>query len=209
MRLIKGCKLLMGFNLRVSIRLINGYTLMEAMIVLAIVSMIATFSLPGLTEYYTESSAHVIETQIVQLLHRAIKESQTRHLSMGICMGDEKGQCLSAQTNHLILFIDSDLDGQIHDPQQLIQVLDLSESIGKLNWRSYPHYRNYLLFTSGNDEDDNATFWFCQKGQSMPTFVIKLNKVGMISVSNSKKSNDKDLVIKAGIHTEIQDGISC
>lgn len=152
----------------------NGYTLLETVIVLAITMILACCALPDLHRWFYRANDEVIAAQLAQAIAFARAESNARFAPVGLRLGNAKG---------LAIFLE--------ESDQVIRYLPFRQRNGVLHWRSYPHYREYLLFLpEGSLESDNGTFWYCNQHQTTPAFAVTLNKSGITHVILPDKQGD-------------------
>lgn len=141
----------------------DGYTLMETMMVLVIVMILACCALPDLHRWFSRANDEVLTTQLEQAIAFAQAESGARYSAVGLRLDNIKG---------LIVFL--------KESDQAIRYLPFHQQGGVLHWRSYPYYRDYVLFVpEGTLESDNATFWYCYQRQTAPAFAVTLSKSGI------------------------------
>ncbi len=142
----------------------NGYSLIEVMLVLAISMVLAYWVMPGMSAWFNRTNNEVLKAQLTQAIYFAQAESHHRYTPVGLRIEDGKGLSVFLEKNN-----------------QVIRHLPLHQQGGKLHLRSFPYYRDYLLFLpDGLVDNDNATLWYCYRHAASPAFALTLSKSGVV-----------------------------
>jgi prepilin-type N-terminal cleavage/methylation domain-containing protein len=161
----------------------HGFTFIEALTALAIISITLAITLPVLSQFAARAHDEISKQSLLQVLLAAREEAHTRHVSIGLCKSDDQKHCSGKWATGQLLFIDANGDGVIHDAEQIILVTRGKSLQGNIFLRSFPFWRDYLLFPPyGLMPYDNATFWYCRVHDLAPRWAIVLSKTGKTRV---------------------------
>lgn len=159
----------------------RAFSLIEIMISLSIMGLILVMTLPGLMNFYHHSVEEQVLLRLLRVLTFAHQEAVIKRMAVAVCKSSDSQHCLGEWSDGQIVFVDSYGDGSIRSKEQVLAVRQGIKQNGYLYYRAYPHYRNYLLFTShGWMANDNGTFWYCAKEQVHPVWALVLAKSGII-----------------------------
>jgi len=148
----------------------QAFTLMETLVVLAIVGIILAMSLPVLRHFYQRTDADMMRLTLLRAIDFAEQEARARHTSVVLRKSSHNGW---------LLFVDSDEDGVLHDKAAIIEIIQNRQRAGNIYFRSFPFYRDFLLFpAAGLTAYDNATFWYCNMGDDAPVWAVSMSKTG-------------------------------
>lgn len=148
---------------------IHGFTLLETLIAITLITLLTTLSLPFLRHFSTIAHDQLLQSQLLNAIETASQEA--RHRGVPVVLRLDKTQSL------FMIFIDENDDGIVSGKEQMIAVLQIKLRNGRLFWRAYPRYRDYLLFLPwGLMRSDNSSFWFCHANDAAPVWAVTLNK---------------------------------
>ncbi|OGT35457.1 MAG: hypothetical protein A3F11_01645 [Gammaproteobacteria bacterium RIFCSPHIGHO2_12_FULL_37_14] len=161
-----------------------GFSLFEIVIVLAIVAVFATISLPLLKRVYDYTNGKILQSQLLHTIQFARQEAQTRGLPVALCQSNDSAGCSGNWLDGQLVFVDQNKDGTLNDNEQILTTIQTRMNRGLLHWRSFSSQRNDLLFLpTGAMRNDNGTFWYCPDSNGLPTWAIILSKTGRARVS--------------------------
>lgn len=156
-------------------------TLIEVLIALLISAILVTFSIPLSKHFLQHTHDDIMQRQLLRAIDLAKFESQSRHLPVSLCKTKNEMNCGGDWKNGLLIFLDENADGIVREQTQIISVIQMMSQHGSLHWRSFPGYRNYILFLpTGWMRSDNGTFWHCH--EKLPVWAIVMNKLGRTRV---------------------------
>lgn len=118
----------------------------------------------------------LMRNQLLNLISSAKLQAYSQHTPIVICKTRDHLGCNGNWEDGLLLFQNKEKDGIVHDKNEIIRVLE-SFNHGHLYFRSFPYYRNYLLFLSDGYSSDNGTFWHCH--QTKVQWAISVSKTGL------------------------------
>jgi len=149
----------------------SGFTLLEVMIVLVILTIIASFAVPSWRAQLNASEDRALIFELQSAIEFAQHEALINRVSIGICPTKDGLHCEEDWGKELMIF-------NAKHENTVIKHIRLSSMHGKLFWRSYPHYRSFLLMSL--TKNDNGTIWHCH--DDAVQWAIKLNQMGMMEV---------------------------
>jgi prepilin-type N-terminal cleavage/methylation domain-containing protein len=151
----------------------QGFSLLEMLIVLSIVSILAMVAWPNFKNINEHFQAEQLKSALSQALFFAQKEAQLRHGPVSLCLTDDRATCAKQGVAGFLIFgANHSVLPSSHQKRTVIEI----HMDGRLHWRAYPYYRDYLLFLPFSN--DNGTFWYCQTKSSYPSWAIAFNKMG-------------------------------
>jgi type IV fimbrial biogenesis protein FimT len=161
----------------------QAFSLLEVLITLSIIAMMAFISLPSLRHFFIHIQDKNLQLQLLRTMQLAHQESRARGVPVVLCGSTDHVNCVSDWTDGQIVFVSEDENGVVQDKEQLLAVIQSHSQQGTLFFRSYPYYRNYLLFLpSGLVRNDNGTFWYCHGTDISPAWAMMLSKSGRTHV---------------------------
>ena len=133
----------------------RGYSLIECLVVLAIIAILAAIGLPALRGYLQRTHDQLIQQQLVQVVRFAQQTADARGIALGV----------TRRADALLVFVDTNKD--------VIYRSHLNLYAGELFWRTYPFYRNYLVFNPRpSSVIDNGVLWYCRAKQHQPVWAV-------------------------------------
>lgn len=161
---------------------LDAFTLIEVLITLFITIILATISFPMLKNIWQSAENNRLRDQLLQMISLAKSESQNRHMGISLCRSSDGVTCGDNWDDGYFIFVDENADGIVHDKEQIILIKQTNSAHGKLHWRSFPLYRNYIHFSpAGLTRSDNGTFWYCHEKTAV--WSITMNKQGRTYVT--------------------------
>ena len=152
-----------------------GFTLMEMLIVVAIVAILATLVIPGVTAAIQAARASAARTALLESVTLAVRRSSMAGVHVVACPGDSSG-CRDGidWSNGWVVFDDGNADrapqpGErtLHAQAALADGVHLRSTVG----------RTRLVFqASGGNAGSNVTFTLCDKrGAAHATTLVLTN----------------------------------
>lgn len=159
----------------------SAFTLIEALIVLSIISILTLFTIPGLREVLQHAQDNAVRAELVKLMVTARSEAETLCKTVMLCKSSDMFHCGGEWSAGQLVFVDSMRDGKLHTAAQIIAVNRMQSARGSLHVRFYPIYRDAVYFHSLiSGVNDNGTFWYCRAGAVLPSWAVKVNRAGNI-----------------------------
>jgi Tfp pilus assembly protein FimT len=169
----------------------TAYTLLEAMIALSIIVILAGISIPSLKNMLVHHHNVILQSQLLQTINLARQEAYSRGVSIIICKSKMTHTCGGDWSDGLLVFSDVDGNGILKDEQYIVSRVPINVNKGKLHWRAFPVYRDYLRFRPRTWlAADNGMFWYCPKDWDYPSFAVMINTSGSGRVIYPDKSGE-------------------
>ncbi len=113
---------------------IKGYTLIEAMVVVALLGVLATWGLPTYRTMMVRTEIVDTTNDMIISLKRARAEALKRGRDIRVCSSTDGKTCSGTADNWVkgwLVFVDLDNDGLVDEPQgELIWVKEMSSTTG-------------------------------------------------------------------------------
>lgn len=171
----------------------KGFSFLECLIAISIISIIAGFSYCGWNHLLAEHRAKLLQNKLIQAVQLAQQWAKTENVPVSICKSKDQLTCEGSWDQGFIIFTDYDQDGTIHDKSQIVFVQRLMLKSEQLHWRSFPIYHDFLHFVPyGIMTSDNGTFWYCASHTKSPSWALILSKSGHIRIQKP----DTDGILK-------------
>lgn len=161
----------------------SAFTLIEVLIVLIIISILSLMTVPGLQEMMQRAQDDAVRGDLMRMLNVARHEAGLRRKTVTLCKSNDLLHCGGDWSDGQIVFVDNYHDDVVRDQSQIFAVNKMKASRGVLRARFYPFYRQTVHFNSVVSAfNDNGSFWYCHKGFPQPSWALKINRVGTVSV---------------------------
>jgi Tfp pilus assembly protein FimT len=168
---------------------ILGLSLFEMLITIMLMGILAGMSLPFWSNFTSNVEAKILLSQLSDTIAFSKEAAQLYQQPIALCKSNNQKTCSGSWINGQIIFLDENKNGE--NQGRPLRVITPLTSQGKLYFRSYPIYRNYLLFFP-EFVNDNGTFWYCGAHDKMPVWAVMLSQMGNIHV----RYRDKDGLLK-------------
>jgi len=157
----------------------KGMALSELLIVMMLIAVLAALCSPFLLTMIHNEKSRALKIQLKQAIIFAKQLAITSHDTLAFCVGHDH-HCFAKPTTNGLIYVDSFQDGVLHHPAQLKQIIPLPKASGELMLRTFPRYRNAILFHADDRLlSDNGTFWFCANNK--PVWAITINRIAAIN----------------------------
>lgn len=168
-------------NCATKIKSCGGFTLLELLITLLILSVLLGQSLPGFQQMLNAKKADLTMKKLAQSIQYARSSAIRTGKFVTLCRSNDGESCGGRWEDGLISFTDSNGDRNIDEEDELLRHTYFDNSEGSLSWRAFQN-RQYLQFTQrGFTRYQNGNFTYCPQGDD-PTLVRQLiiNRTGRI-----------------------------
>lgn len=160
-------------------RKFKAYTLIEILVVFSMMAILAGLAYPLLRHFFERSNDLLLQMQLLHAIQYAKGEATIRHHAVAICKSSNHRSCSGQWLDGLLIFMDENNDGIVHDQNHILSILTMPAQEGRLFWQSFPVYHTYVAFSKhGLVSSDNGTFWYCQYGKTYPSWAVVLNRLG-------------------------------
>jgi type IV fimbrial biogenesis protein FimT len=160
----------------------KGYTLLELMVVVAIISIIAGATLPGLQDLLVQYKLHTIQKELVYFINMSKAQALSYNKSFYICGASSDGkQCNSDihDFKHGILLVDKN--------KTFILLKALYNSKHNIKWNGFN--KEFRIYPNGTMTNANGRFYVCYKGKLY--FQVFVSRQVRARVG-SRQENQKD-----------------
>lgn len=152
----------------------NAFSLLEMLVVLCISAILMAGALPHWHAFFMHEDERRWQAQLVETIAYARAEARARHEAIIFCHSADGHTCAGNWSDGWIV---------LDDQQHVLRYVQLSRATVQLQWRSYPYYRDYLLFEPGGAMGSvEGVFSYCRKGEERAAWVIVFNRAGRTRV---------------------------
>ena len=139
---------------------IQGLTLIELLIVLAVIAILSGISIPGMQRLLFETTSTASANQIAGLVRYARNEAVFRNTSVTLCPSSDGISCTNAEwQGGVLMFTDRNQNSKIDDDDTVKRFVRPFLNTGSLRWRSL---RNKVQFNSrGMARGTIGSFVYC------------------------------------------------
>lgn len=163
----------------------NGWTLIELLTVLAVVSILAGVGVPSLSKWFQRQSEASLFKTLYHLSSYARTKAIRERQFLTLCPSEDHRQCNGEWQDTIIIFSDGNRNETLDSDEQLYKAITLPDNTPCLQWRASAG-RNYLQFKpSGVTNGTAGHFRFCDQ------VISNYNK--QLVVSFSGRSSLRDL----------------
>lgn len=163
----------------------KGFSFLEMFITLSIIMILIALASPFYRDLMQKNHHDLLKSQLINAISFAYQEAHNRHVAISLCQSNQSMKCLTKasekEADRLLVFIDEENEGHIKNKEMILLNQPMNWQHGQLYWRAYPHYRHFLHFkTTSLSENDNGTFWFCERGKQFPQWGFSVSRSGRI-----------------------------
>jgi len=180
---------------------IQGLTLIELLIVLAVIAILSGISIPGMQRLLFETTSTASANQIAGLVRYARNEAVFRNTSVTLCPSSNGISCTNSEwQGGVLMFTDRNQNSKIDDDDAVKRFVRPFLTSGSLRWRSL---RNKVQFNSrGMARGTIGSFVYCPENNEArmgASLVLSLQgrlRKGLASNKNGipEKGSHKDIV---------------
>ncbi len=139
----------------------DGFTLVELLLVLSILSILLGLSLPNFQTMYAQRQADVVIRKVSKAIQLARMSAIRTGKLVTLCRSDSGVECGGEWRDGIIVFSDRNGDRKINQDDVLQQLITFPGINGSLKWRAFQN-RQYLQITNqGFTRYQNGNFTYC------------------------------------------------
>jgi type IV fimbrial biogenesis protein FimT len=161
----------------------QGFSLLELLVVLSLITITALWIIPTYKTSLTQSEDHILSTQLLHAINTARNEAITRGIPITLCQSAHHEICSGQWQDGQVILIDDEPNTE----KTILYVFDRTFP-GILHWRSSLKH-NYLRLLPAGEAEENGTFWYCHQNEKYPAWKIVVNKSGRPRLVNQLDSN--------------------
>jgi len=159
-------------GVRVQHQSVRGFTFLELIIALFIVSIVALFSVQSLNYFWQKAEGDVVRRAIIQALSFARASAIAHREKIILCKSVDRLNCNGISWQQGMI---------IKSENKVLSSIDFSNKSGEVRSRFFPRGRVVLKFLpNGFPEVQNGTFWYCVKNKTDAAWAIVINRSGRI-----------------------------
>ena len=169
----------------------NGYSLVELIIVLAIVGITMNLAAPSVTKIYQRSQATAMINWMVGTIHFTRHAAVNYGTTATLCPStDIDLGCGGEWHDGVIVFLDYNRDAKINGKDEVLSSFNPSVKNGTLKWRSFKNKKYLQLTEFGYTNYQNGNFVYCAKSKDAKlSRQLVINVQGRVRLVN-KKNNE-------------------
>jgi type IV fimbrial biogenesis protein FimT len=172
----------------------NGFTLIESLIVLGIISILLSFIAPAVADLIERSRATTAHNWIITSIMFARQSAVTYGALTTLCPSSTGTSCGGQWHDGSIVFIDLNKDAKVDSEDTIVKRFEYPLDSGTIKWRSFRN-RKYLQITSmGYTNFQNGNFVYCPANED-PRFRRQI-VINMIGRARSVHDVDNDGVVE-------------
>lgn len=167
-------------------RNLKGFSVLELLIVIAIVSTMAMFALPNMTRLMQSNRMTTAKNALLATLHQARSESASTSRNAVLCPSANGHQCLTTGdwSRGWLLYRDDNANGRFDPVESLLQVHEMD--VTDLRVRTSDGRRKVTYRNLGRADGTNVSFIFCDRRGDAGG--------GLVVVANSGRMRSSDRV---------------
>ena len=171
----------------------SAFSLLELLVVMAIISIAAALAFPSFSQLVEKHRSQQAAYGLQHVMQFARAQALAKGKTLTVCAGNEQQQCINSadwSNKTLLIFIDSNTNGNLDAGEELLRIFDLKSYQGRLLWRSFGN-KTYLQWQSnGMTYYQNGSFLFCpHNGNTKNAFLLILNAAGRLYFASDKNGD--------------------
>lgn len=157
-----------------------GFTLLEILITLTIVSVLLSVTVPSGKELLRQQEINSVTNQMINLLHYTRQIAVNSGYNTGVCPTIDLATCSDNWHQAFIVYKDLNSD-KIFNPalDEILQVAVLPPS-WSVNWRAFNSQHQIRFQPSGYTFNQNGTFELCPPYITTSVNTLVLNRIGRL-----------------------------
>ena len=157
----------------------NGFTLIELMIVIAIVAILMAVAVPAMSDFLQRNRANAIISEVRTLIALARENAVHHGCFTAICPSDDNISCSRNQQAPLIVFSDCNRNLVVDEDDQLYRVMRPLPEQSHLRWSFFGNRRYLQMTPQGWTNHHNGTLIYCPaSGEEKHARLLIIHKSG-------------------------------
>lgn len=155
----------------------KGFTLLELLITIAVLSIITSIAAPALRNLLLEVKAQTLYREIFTLIQYTRSTAATHTQTTILCPSLDQENCINDWSAPLIIFIDDNNNKQRDTEEEIKRHSQLFAHNAKFVWRAFGSSRYIRFIADGSTEHQSGNFSLCLNN-GLHIQQIKLYKTG-------------------------------
>lgn len=161
-----------------SIKCSRGFTLLEVLMTLGLISVLAMLTWPALSYFNQKAEARRMEALTVQVLQKANLAALSIGKAVMVCLSEDGVNCAVSRAKYWLSFYDTAGDGVMHDDASLLQRLPIPAN--KIRWKINTMSAKQGGIVFSPETVGNATISAYLASKEMPLFVLTVSRLGRV-----------------------------
>lgn len=176
----------------------RGYTLIETLVVITIISIIMLFAHNNVTAWLKAQNAYRITRELVHLVHYSRAYAIHNRRPLTFCGSSDGQSCNNQWTSSALLFEDGNRNGIIDNADRIIKNVPFNIK-GHLIWKGFSGQR--MIFENiGITSASNGSFTYCELDKNpLYSRQVIVSRGGRARLSQDKNSD--------GFHEDVNGSI--
>ena len=159
----------------------SGFTFAEAMVVIAILSILLSIAAPSFQSLITQSRLTAISTELRSALLTARSEAIKSNRQVTLCASEDKSTCSNGSwSSGSIVFVDRGVTGEINDGDEIIRQFQRASLTVQVLQVSV---NGSVSFTPDGASDTSGAFMVCDQMRNAEPRRICLSRSGVVNVT--------------------------
>jgi type IV fimbrial biogenesis protein FimT len=180
----------------------TGFTLIELILTLSIVSIILSLAIPSFTQFLDKSKVRANTQRLVQVLQLSRTTAISENVLVTVCPTDNGADCRSDWSQGYMSFKDNDGNRSFDSIDEKLFEFISNDEKSVISWRAFGIKSSLQWLTTGITNHQNGTFELCYDNNAELARGLFITKAGRIRYSKDTDNN--------GIHESTSGGtIDC
>ena len=139
---------------------LNGFTLMELMVVLLVFSSLSMFVVPSFVKFQERQATSIKALEVQRILEFAINIAITKNKEVKVCLATSDYRCTQEKGIRLLVFHDQNINHQWNEAEQKYRDISIESLALKL---SVSGGRRYIRFKQTGESKESGNILVCDK----------------------------------------------
>lgn len=140
-----------------------GFSLFELLIVLALIVVVCSFSVPSFSTMTQRSTRFALLQQLLHQLQFCRQAAMQLGTTISLCPSDDGRHCQGQWQQGYVIFTDNLHDHIIHSPQQILRYQQILSHQTTLYYRGFPTSRYIQWQSNGLTRGQNGSFYLGER----------------------------------------------
>lgn len=139
---------------------LNGFTLMELMVVLLVFSSLSMFVVPSFVKFQERQATSIKALEVQRILEFARNIAITKNKEVKVCLATSDYRCTQEKGIRLLVFHDQNINHQWNEAEQKYRDISIESLALKL---SVSGGRRYIRFKQTGESKESGNILVCDK----------------------------------------------